>query len=61
MCTIDNLYDYGMQNFVDLAGSEKAGENSGDRFKEGCAINKSLFCLSQVISKLSDGERLVHI
>nr|KAG5702779.1 hypothetical protein BaRGS_003653 [Batillaria attramentaria] len=42
-------------NFVDLAGSEKAGENSGDRFKEGCAINKSLFCLSQVISKLSEG------
>ncbi|XP_070180710.1 centromere-associated protein E-like [Littorina saxatilis] len=42
-------------NFVDLAGSEKAGENSGDRFREGCSINKSLFCLSNVISKLSDG------
>ncbi|XP_064604029.1 centromere-associated protein E-like [Liolophura sinensis] len=42
-------------NFVDLAGSEKAGENSGERLKEGCAINRSLFCLSNVISKLSEG------
>ncbi|XP_076452452.1 uncharacterized protein LOC143288036 [Babylonia areolata] len=42
-------------NFVDLAGSEKAGENSGDRFREGCSINMSLFCLSNVISKLSEG------
>jgi hypothetical protein len=40
---------------VDLAGSEKAHENSGERYKEGCAINKSLFMLGTVISKLSDG------
>ncbi|XP_046556912.1 LOW QUALITY PROTEIN: kinesin-like protein KIN-7O [Haliotis rubra] len=43
-------------NFVDLAGSEKAADNSGERFKEGCAINRSLFTLSQVISKLSEGD-----
>lgn len=48
-------------NFVDLAGSEKAHENSGDRYKEGCAINKSLFMLGTVISKLSDGVGHQHI
>ena len=46
-----------LQYFVDLAGSEKAGENSGDRFKEGCAINKSLFALGNVIRKLSGDEK----
>ena len=45
------------QNFVDLAGSEKASENSGDRFREGCAINKSLLVLSNVIRILSEGQR----
>ncbi|XP_021339883.1 centromere-associated protein E-like, partial [Mizuhopecten yessoensis] len=48
-------------NFVDLAGSEKAGENSGDRLREGCSINKSLLILGQVISKLSDGVSNQHI
>ncbi|ESO86385.1 hypothetical protein LOTGIDRAFT_129211, partial [Lottia gigantea] len=48
-------------NFVDLAGSEKAGENSGDRLKEGCAINKSLLSLSQVIFKLSEGDNEGYI
>ncbi|XP_071101141.1 uncharacterized protein [Haliotis cracherodii] len=43
-------------NFVDLAGSEKAADNSGERFREGCAINRSLLTLSQVISKLSEGD-----
>ncbi|CAE1307878.1 CENPE [Acanthosepion pharaonis] len=47
--------------FVDLAGSEKASENSGERFREGCAINKSLMTLGQVISKLSDGISNQHI
>ncbi len=34
-------------NLVDLAGSEKADQTgaTGDRLKEGCAINKSLTCL----------------
>ncbi|XP_055959393.1 centromere-associated protein E isoform X3 [Patella vulgata] len=40
-------------NFVD---SEKAVDKTGEVFKEGCAINKSLFTLSQVISKLSEGD-----
>ncbi|CAE7269061.1 KIF13A [Symbiodinium microadriaticum] len=43
-------------NLVDLAGSEKAGQTgaSGDRLKEGCAINKSLSALGNVIEKLAD-------
>lgn len=42
---------------MDLAGSEKAGENTGDRFREGCSINKSLFTLARIIAKLSEGVR----
>eukprot|EP00349_Pseudokeronopsis_sp_Brazil_P005642 CAMPEP_0202962742 /NCGR_PEP_ID=MMETSP1396-20130829/6811_1 /ASSEMBLY_ACC=CAM_ASM_000872 /TAXON_ID= /ORGANISM="Pseudokeronopsis sp., Strain Brazil" /LENGTH=174 /DNA_ID=CAMNT_0049683497 /DNA_START=662 /DNA_END=1186 /DNA_ORIENTATION=+ len=43
-------------NLVDLAGSEKAGQTgaTGDRLKEGCAINQSLTVLGQVISTLAD-------
>ena len=41
-------------NLVDLAGSEKTDLNTGNRFKEGCAINTSLFMLSKVISQLSE-------
>ena len=43
-------------NLVDLAGSEKAGQTgaTGDRLKEGCAINKSLTVLGQCISVLAD-------
>lgn len=39
-----------------MAGSEKADQTgaTGDRLKEGCAINKSLTCLGQVISVLAD-------
>ena len=45
-----------MINLVDLAGSEKAGQTgaSGDRLKEGCAINMSLTVLGQCISTLAD-------
>ena len=45
-------------NLVDLAGSERAGQTGtiGDQFKEGCAINKSLFNLGRVIAELSVGE-----
>eukprot|EP00742_Colponemidia_sp_Colp-10_P006091 GILJ01006518.1.p1 GENE.GILJ01006518.1~~GILJ01006518.1.p1 ORF type:complete len:1181 (-),score=265.27 GILJ01006518.1:214-3756(-) len=43
-------------NLVDLAGSEKAGQTgaTGDRLKEGCAINQSLSALGNVISALAD-------
>ena len=43
-------------NLVDLAGSEKTEKagTSGDRLKEGCAINKSLSTLGQVIKVLAD-------
>merc|ERR1719265_2811065 len=45
-----------MINLVDLAGSEKAGQTgaSGDRLKEGAAINKSLSALRNVIEKLAE-------
>ena len=43
-------------NLVDLAGSEKAGQTgaSGQRLKEGCAINKSLTVLGNCISILAE-------
>uniref|UniRef100_A0A915I7P9 Kinesin-like protein n=1 Tax=Romanomermis culicivorax TaxID=13658 RepID=A0A915I7P9_ROMCU len=52
----DNIVTVSHLNIVDLAGSERAAQTgaTGDRLKEGCAINKSLFTLAQVISKLSD-------
>ena len=49
-------------NLVDLAGSEKASQTqaTGDRFREGCAINTSLSALSLVIKQLSEGEGFVN-
>ena len=43
-------------NLVDLAGSEKNSQTgaTGDRMKEGCAINKSLSTLGNVIKSLVD-------
>ena len=43
-------------NLVDLAGSERAESTgaTGDRLKEGAAINKSLSALGNVISALAD-------
>ncbi|PFH33838.1 putative Chromosome-associated kinesin KLP1 [Besnoitia besnoiti] len=43
-------------HLVDLAGSEKNDQThaTGDRLKEGCAINKSLSALGNVISALAD-------
>eukprot|EP00405_Crypthecodinium_cohnii_P021973 CAMPEP_0206474398 /NCGR_PEP_ID=MMETSP0324_2-20121206/33464_1 /ASSEMBLY_ACC=CAM_ASM_000836 /TAXON_ID=2866 /ORGANISM="Crypthecodinium cohnii, Strain Seligo" /LENGTH=940 /DNA_ID=CAMNT_0053949565 /DNA_START=1 /DNA_END=2823 /DNA_ORIENTATION=- len=43
-------------NLIDLAGSEKAGQTgaTGDRLKEGSAINKSLSALGNVIEKLAE-------
>ena len=44
-------------SLVDLAGSERASGTgaTGDRLKEGAAINKSLSALGNVISALADG------
>ncbi|XP_047136420.1 kinesin-like protein KIF28P isoform X2 [Hydra vulgaris] len=43
-------------NLVDLAGSERADSTgaTGDRLKEGSAINQSLSCLGNVIKALAD-------
>ncbi|XP_062578631.1 kinesin-like protein KIF28P isoform X1 [Saccostrea cucullata] len=43
-------------NLVDLAGSERAESTgaTGDRLKEGAAINQSLSCLGNVIAALAD-------
>ncbi len=47
---------------MDLAGSERvsAAGTEGIRFKEGTFINLSLLNLGNVISKLSEGGRLVY-
>ncbi|XP_014673655.1 PREDICTED: centromere-associated protein E-like [Priapulus caudatus] len=49
-------------NFVDLAGSERANQTGamGERLKEGCSINASLFQLSEVISQLSKGAEHIN-
>lgn len=43
-----------MQNFIDLAGSERASQaqTAGSRLKEGSHINRSLLTLGTVIRKL---------
>ena len=43
-------------HLVDLAGSEKISKTGagGDRLKEGCAINKSLSALGNVINALAE-------
>ena len=48
----------GKLNLVDLAGSERAGktEATGERLKEGCAINLSLVALGNVINALVEGK-----
>lgn len=53
-------------NLVDLAGSERAESTgaTGDRLKEGCAINASLSALGNVISALAEramGKKKVFI
>jgi pSer/pThr/pTyr-binding forkhead associated (FHA) protein len=53
-------------NLVDLAGSERSTSTgaTGDRLKEGCAINQSLSALGNVISALADkamGKKKVFI
>ncbi len=51
----------GKLSLVDLAGSERADKTgaTGDRLKEGIAINKSLSALGDVISALSSGEKII--
>jgi hypothetical protein len=46
-------------NLVDLAGSERASKTgaTGDRLKEGAAINKSLSALGNVINHLAEGKK----
>ena len=45
-------------NLVDLAGSERVKQSGvdGQRLKEACAINKSLFALAGVVDKLQKGQ-----
>lgn len=49
-------------NLVDLAGSERANVSgtSGERLKEGAAINKSLHALGKIISLLADQAAKPH-
>ncbi|KAI9326655.1 P-loop containing nucleoside triphosphate hydrolase protein [Zopfochytrium polystomum] len=49
-------------NLVDLAGSERADSTgaTGERLKEGAAINQSLSCLGNVVNALSSG-KATHI
>lgn len=43
--------------FVDLAGSEKIGNNEIERVKETCNINKSLLCLGKIVHKLGSNDK----
>jgi hypothetical protein len=55
---VDNLVLSKLQ-LVDLAGSERSSQtgNTGLAAKEAIDINKSLFCLRQVITSLAEGAR----
>ncbi|XP_065281930.1 uncharacterized protein [Dermacentor albipictus] len=55
----DGAVAIGQLNLVDLAGSERTEQcgDLGERFRESTRINLSLTFLTQVISKLSRGER----
>ncbi|PSN33912.1 Centromere-associated protein E [Blattella germanica] len=54
----DGVVQVSHLNLVDLAGSERVDQTGarGERLKEGCAINRSLFMLSHVIAQLSEGQ-----
>eukprot|EP01137_Pigoraptor_chileana_P006205 Opistho-2@50302 len=60
---MNNLSNQGLNakvNLVDLAGSERADSTgaTGERLKEGAAINKSLSALGNVINALADPKKL---
>ena len=51
-----NYYEVKKQSkilFIDLAGSEKQGQNNSKTVEEGCYINKSLSVLNHIIKSLS--------
>lgn len=50
-------------HFVDLAGSERAKATgaTGEQFREGVNINKSLLALGNVISSLTDPSKKGHV
>ncbi|XP_023237273.1 kinesin-like protein KIN-7N [Centruroides sculpturatus] len=54
---LDDAVKVSHLNLVDLAGSERSGQTgaTGERFKEGVHINKSLLMLGNIISRLSEG------
>ncbi|MCQ2818034.1 MAG: kinesin family protein [archaeon] len=51
---------YSILNLIDLAGSEKLHERETTSGETGY-INKSLFCLTNVINKLAEGKKKCHI
>lgn len=47
---------FSLLNLVDLAGSERLTDSKYNNAAETGSINKSLFLLSNVVSKLADGD-----
>lgn len=48
---------HSLLNLVDLAGSERLTDSKHDNVTETGSINKSLFLLSNVISKLAENQQ----
>lgn len=53
----NNIMKRSKLSFVDLAGSEKIGDNELDRAKETCNINTSLLCLGKIVHKLGSNDK----
>lgn len=58
-----NNRQHGKMFLIDLAGSERASNtnNTGQRLKEGAAINRSLLALGNVINSLSSGNKTRYV